>query len=111
MSRMKREAVDGDADLAHRQRDPGEDVGDRVRQGAVYPRHTRDRVELERLAHDHGADVEGPGDGGDDRDDTERRRAQRAGQVEAAGRPLEDAKSPSRIIPKERGALGRSMSE
>ena len=57
--------------------------------GSEWAPSTRDFagawVDLQRLAGDHGADVEGSRDRGDDADHRERRAAEGAGEVDRAG--------------------------
>jgi hypothetical protein len=78
-------AVDVDPYVPDLERDAGEDVGDRVRGGAVDFRCAGEGVKAQGLSDDHGADVEGAGDGGDDADHRERRLAYRTREVEVAG--------------------------
>src|SRR4029077_11860302 len=78
-------AVDVGPDVAQADRDPLDDVGDRVRAGGVDEDFGGLGVDLERVAHDHGAEVEGTGLGGGHGDDAQGGAVEGAGQVDLAG--------------------------
>ena len=65
-------------------RDALDDVGDRIGAGGVEEDFAGFGVDLEGLADDDGADVEGADDAGGDRDDRERRAVVGAGEVDLA---------------------------
>ena len=91
--------VDVDAQVPDVQRDPLQDVGDRVRGRAVCFGSPAHRVEGQRDPDHDRAGVEGPGHRGGDRDDAQRVAVVGAGEVEGAADVGELAADP--------GARGR----
>ena len=77
--------VDVGADVASVDGDAVDDVGDRVRAGGVDEDFGGFGVDLQGLADDHGAEVEGADLGGGDRDGRELGAVVGAGEVDLAG--------------------------